>query len=675
MARRFRLAVAVPLAAFALVRCDDGAHLATNAGNSATQVSTPLSTSAIDALPFGLSLFGSDLLTALPGDRPDARVRATLQLRFAEELPVGGSLVIDQACFDGERVFRGPELRYAIPELDPSAVIAIGELRADGGRPPPSPGGTVATARPLPRALGWFALDFVRAWPANRPLAIWLDVTSNPLPVEVELTASLDLEGEPPHPIAGRIPVRIVDPHVDWLRVLVPAQARPDEAVRASVVFMSGLSGPIASSLDSLVPTGTLELRGPFEDLDLVLPGEPDRRLPHAFSFELPPLPTGTQRIRARWREGGAVGLSPPIRVGSDVAPAWFGSLHSHTTVGGHATGVPSNALRYARDLARLDFVTLSEHRESAMWDGEWLRQLAESFTVPARFVVLNGYEWTNPDWGHRHIVFREPTAPGPAPNGLAALAESLGRDSDALLVAHHSIWNGQNAQRRFVWGDPGDLPRQRLAEVFSWHGSSLEHDSSFPMHANHEQELPREWQTDVLSALRAGHRLFLVADSDSHLGKPGNLVGIEWPKGRRYAFQGLTAITTPTLDRESIFRALDRGDCWGTTGARIVVEASREGLTARLRIAATAPLARVAIRTLDTGHGAIVAERRFAAPPPTAESQGARLFADPTVGTFDLDATFELQAGTAEQPWIIEIAQHDHHAAWRLLAPPAWSH
>ena len=213
-------------------------------------------------------------------------------------------------------------------------------------------------------------------------------------------------------------------------------------------------------------------------------------------------------------------------------------------------------------------------------------------------------------------------------------------------------------------------LPRQRLAEVYSWHGSSLEHDSPFPLHGNADQVLPREWQTDVLSALRAGHRLFLVADGDNHLGKPGALVGIEWPKGRRYAYQGLTAVFAADLERAQLFDALDRGHVFGTTGARMIVEATRDGSRARLRIAASAPLDRVAVRPVD---GATV-ERRFAPPEPTQSTALARHYADATAGAWDVELELEVAPECVDQPWIVEVAQHDFHHAWRLLPPPAWS-
>jgi len=623
--------------------------------------------SAARAAPLPIGLSGPALISALPATRPDARVKATLALRCAEPLPAGSSLVVRLACLDGERLFAGWELRYALSDLPER-----GPTRAR--RVPAATPGAAGEAQPLlalPRAQGWFALPLARALPPEEAIVVELDCESTPLPLELDLVAeAVDPAGRPTR-LPGSVPIRIVDPAIDWLRVLLPSRAAPGEPIEARVVFMTGLSGPVQSSLDSLVPTGTLELLGPFGQQDVALDGERDARRPHAAVVALPALPAGVHRIRARLRGApDVVGLSNPVRVGDAATPIWFGQLHAHTVVGGHATGVPTDALRYAREIARLDFVTLSEHRESPWFDGDWMAQLVRAATEPGRFVAFCGFEWTDPDWGHRHLLFRDAIAPPPAPWGLPTLAKSLGAEPGVLVVAHHPIWDGDAAQRRYVWGAPGDVPRQRLAEVYSWHGSSLEYDSPFPLHGNHDKELPREWELDVLSALRKGQRVFLVADSDSHLAKPGNLVGIEWPKGRRYAYQGVTAVAAPRLERDALFDALDRGDVYGTTGARLLLDATRDGGRATLRVAATAPLAAISLRTPTR----LLDSRKWDAPRATKETPLARLYADAGVGTYDVELAFDVAADARDEPWIVTVEQHDGHAAWKLLAPPSWS-
>ena len=605
------------------------------------------------------------LIEALPADRAGARVRAALTLRSDVELPPRTVIIVDQGQFDGERCFRGPELRYALPELDASSRIGARRIAAAGGT-------ETLPVRALARVDGWFAIALDGGLGHGESVAIELDVASNPLPLELELFAEALFSDGTRRRLQSRFPVRIVDRRIDWLRVLLPAQAAPGDAPIAKVLFMSGLSGPIAASLDAPLPAGTLDVSGPFDPFSVPLPadGNGDGRWPTAFDLQLPALSAGLHRVQVTWREQpSARGLSNPIAVDAAAQRLWFGNLHSHTAVGGHSSGVPSQALRYARDVTRLDFLSLSEHREAPGYDAEWLAALADEWSAPGRFIVFNGYEWTDADWGHRHVLFRTPRPPAPAPAGLPALAATLGQEPDALLIGHHSIWNGAAAQRRFIWGEPGALPRQRLAEVFSWHGSSLEHDSRYPMHGNHEQELPREFESDILSALRRGHRLWLVADSDNHLGKPGSLIGIEWPKGRRYAFQGLTVVESQALEHDALFRALDRGAAYGTTGARVRLAARRTLGRVQLVVNGAAPLSAVELRTPT----ARLARREFEAPPPAAATASARLYTDPGEGTFDVTLDFEVEPSAEAEPWIVVVEQHDFHSAWKLLAPPSW--
>lgn len=596
-------------------------------------------------------------LVAPTGTRPGARLQAALEVRPDTDLPAGALLVVDQGCRDGERLFRGSEVRYALPELGGDARVEVGGGAARGG------------VRALARDDGWFAFELARPVAAGERIGLALDVPTNPLPLELVLFAEVRPRDGAARRLPGFVAVRLADARADWLRVLLPAQAEPDRPLAGRVAFMAGLSGPAASSHETPLPEGTLELLGPSVQLALPLPPDPDPSLPQAVAFELPPLPPGTHRIRARWRESPHVeGISNPVVVGP-AESVWFGTLHAHTAVGGHASGTPSGSLHYARDVARLDFLCLSEHRESPEFDGAWLRDLALSHTLEERFVVFNGYEWTDPEAGHRHVLFREPLAPAPPPPDLAALAASLGRDPDVLLVAHHPLWAAGAAQRRFVWGEPGALPRQRLAEAYSWHGSSLERASSFPFHGNAEQMLPAALRTDLISALQDGQRFFVVADGDNHLGKPGALIGVEWPRGRRYAFQGLTAAVAPRLERDALFGALDAGECYGTTGARLRLAARRTGTRCTVEVAGAAPLAAIELRTPHASLG----ERRFEAPVPAAQTSYARLFVDPAAGTWDARVEFELPEPASREPLLIGVTQHDHHAAWKLLAPPSW--
>ena len=625
-----------------------------------------------------------ELLLAEPSGRPDAVVHGRLFVRADADLPAGSVVRILQGYHEDGRWLGAGELRYALAPVPSFGGRAYGVGARSVDRATGSPIEILAVAA-LPPQQGWLGLRLDRPLPATAEIELLLgDPTqpgvgppTNPLPIEVELAAELLLPAAPDAPIRldGRVFVRVAPARADWLRVIAPAQARAGEATPLTLVFMSGWSGPQRSSLDARLPAGELELRGPFPLLTVAVAAEPPSDAPQSLRVELPPLPAGVHRIEARFRgEPELRGLSNPIRAtpagDAPAPPIFFGSIHGHTALGGHATGTPSRALRYAREVSALDFVALSEHREAPAFDGAWLALLAGRESRPRRFVVFTAWEWTDARSGHRHVLARTPVAPPPAPPDLLRFSASVGRDPDVLVVGHHSLWNGGSVQRNFDWGEPGLLPRQRLAEVYSWHGCSLTHDSAFPMHGNHDQELDPALRTDVLSALARGHRLFLVADGDNHLGKPGSLVGIEWPRGRRYAYQGLVAVRAAELERETLFRAMEAGAVYGTTGARILLDAERRLRAATVAIAATAPLARVALRSPERR----LAERTFDPVPPDAGDAAAPLYLDPARGTWDAVVELGLPETPAEDPWIVEVAQQDHHHAWLLLPPESWS-
>ncbi|MBI4618083.1 MAG: PHP domain-containing protein [Planctomycetes bacterium] len=75
---------------------------------------------------------------------------------------------------------------------------------------------------------------------------------------------------------------------------------------------------------------------------------------------------------------------------------AYFGNLHAHT---GYSDGAadPRSAFAYARDVAGLDFLAVTDHHEFVSDEAlaDTIRQaLAES--RPGRFVALAGFEWSH---------------------------------------------------------------------------------------------------------------------------------------------------------------------------------------------------------------------------------------------------------------------------------------
>ena len=621
------------------------------------------------------------VIRAPTGDRPDGRLRGSFQVRLDRRLEPRSWLRLDQGYVeDGHEMF-GPTVRYRLPALEADLLgvaICIGAtLHTEHGDARPCP------IRPLVPEEGWFAVYLADGADAGSTIELVLGPPELPgprtpsVPIEVELHAFVStLRGD--ERLAGSVSVRVVDPEVDWLRVLGPASVKADTPILWTLCFMSGFSGPRRSAMVAPIPAEvTVEVRVGDRWLPLTLGHtEPvDESLPSALTLATPALPPGVHRLAFRARAGDSEwhGLSAPVEVGASDR-LLFGSLHNHSSLGGHATSTPRRTLRYARDISRLDFCGLTEHAESPLLDWAWLQSLEESESRPESFVTFVGFEWTHAIDGHRHVVYRRavdrvplaasdtpPPAEGVAvAHTLEALADVVGDDPGALVAVHHPLWFGGVAQRAYRYGDPGLMPRQRLGEVYSWHGSSFGGAEAFPIHDSAAHRM-NSAGNGILAALAQGHDFRLVADADNHLGRPGSLVGVVWEKARRYAYQGLIALRVESFGRDEVFAALDGPSAHGTTGARMHLHPRHTpGGGVELRVHATAPLRSIA---LHTPHG-VLGTVDFEDVTPDEGTEDAPLFLDPSVGVWDHECRFEASRGLDTPLWV-EVIQQDRHRAW----------
>jgi len=112
-------------------------------------------------------------------------------------------------------------------------------------------------------------------------------------------------------------------------------------------------------------------------------------------------IPNGGQRLMVvtnnkRVQAVTNVTVENPLKI-------FFADLHSHTMYS-DGTLTPLAAHDYARDVAKLDVFSLTDHLE-AIDDGEWLdiRETAFDANEDGRFVARPGLEWTK-GWGHINI-------------------------------------------------------------------------------------------------------------------------------------------------------------------------------------------------------------------------------------------------------------------------------
>ena len=434
-----------------------------------------------------------------------------------------------------------------------------------------------------------------------------------------EILVFVDADGDGYRRILRDTPRLDVLPHA--ARSLVahgPAEVAPGEPIAIRIALVDGQGnrtriigagnpraseGPAGARVEvRALPTSSLEIGGvglrPIDrwqdgttTLDLQAPtGEGVLRL----------------RIEGRGPLEGLVAEPPPIVVRATARRLVWGDLHGHTTLS-DGTGRPRDYFRYAREVAGLDVVALTDHDH---WgprpldeDPEAQRALfatTDDEERPGRFVTIPGYEWTSWLHGHRHVLWFDPAGSGSTYEIHSAIDPETDRPDElwaalrgqhALTFAHHSAGEPVATNWRFR-PDPELEP---VTEIASVHGQS----ESPEMPSAVRGGIPGWFALDVL---RAGYRLGFIGSGDSHDGHPG-LTEIAGGHG------GIAGLFVDRLDREGVRDALRRRQTFATNGIRPFFEVSIDGVamggtvvpgaaeaTHRLRVRyeATAPIERV---------------------------------------------------------------------------------
>lgn len=276
---------------------------------------------------------------------------------------------------------------------------------------------------------------------------------------------------------------------------------------------------------------------------------------------------------------------TPPIRVeGSDSERRLlFGDPHcmSGLCVGEYPAGLDVRGIvdyvhTYARDAAGVDFGACTS-LGFRMDDEEWrcVCEGAREFTEPGRYVALPAYEWfgmRERQDGNKNVYFLEDENPpkyhsrdpeSDMPEKLWAKLE--GKEGCALTIPHHST--SAIIGTRWEHHDPRF---QRLVEIYSIWGNSEAEGCERPL-VNPSNY--REQSVEV--GLEKGYRLGFIAGSDTHTSQPGYSNRLRLKNGWH---GGYACVWAERFDREGIFKALWERRCYGTTGARIILEFELNG-------------------------------------------------------------------------------------------------
>jgi len=339
-------------------------------------------------------------------------------------------------------------------------------------------------------------------------------------------------------------PIRVTGTKIASVHAFAPSVVRPGEvfemSVRAEDRYVNRALPPI--------PAMTVLVNGqPFKEVPAsneaitVLKG---------IKFTEP----GVYRIAVKSADGAISGVGNPILVSADARKIYWGETHGHCGFS-EGIGTPDRFFQWAKEDARLDFVTLSEHD---LWldDFEWqtLIDSTKRFSEPGKFIAYPGYEWTtlNEQGGHHNILFRDAKDRQRIPSQwyptLSSLYSGLRAHNDTkdVLIIPHAHQPGDYRQN--------DPEMERLVEIMSQHGTF-------------------EWFGKMY--LSHGHEVGFIAASDNHLSQPGYTGATGGSLSQR---GGLAAVRAWENTRDGIFDAMKSLQTYATTGDRIILDVTLNG-------------------------------------------------------------------------------------------------
>ena len=358
------------------------------------------------------------------------------------------------------------------------------------------------------------------------------------------------------------------------LVLTLPSTARPGDRVRLTVAALDRI-GNAGMTFDVRVALSAPSALGLPTDLKLSKRG--------VGYVDVVASDAGVYRVSGA--SGGMMAESNPLVVRDGIPRILWADLHGHSQLS-DGTGTPDDYFWYARDVAALDIVSLTDHdhwgmrfldQSEAMWEA--IRETGRRYDEPGRFLAIEGYEWTSWLHGHRHVLYFETggevlSSIDPDYETPAHLWAAL-EGRKALTVAHHSAGGPISTN----WDFMPDSAIEPVTEIVSVHGSSEAADTPGLIYS----AVAGNFVRDVLDR---GARFGFIGSGDSHDGHPG-LAHLASPSG------GLAAIFSEHLTRDGVLEALASHRVYATNGPRIWLRFWLDD-NPRFAVAGTAPIERV---------------------------------------------------------------------------------
>jgi len=242
---------------------------------------------------------------------------------------------------------------------------------------------------------------------------------------------------------------------------------------------------------------------------------------------------SGTSGIAlAESASDGTVEVQPPpkpprheLTVGGSSYRLLYGDTHRHTDISRCAMNYDGSLMdtyRYAIDVARLDFLAISDHdqdllkhrysrdQQGPLQDYAWWRsqKYCDLFYIKDRFLPIYGYEHGGSyarRGGHKNILYAERGLPCYEEDSPEELFHVL-RDKEAIAIPHQLADGGSATD----WGK-WNPHFERVAEIFQARGS-YEYFGT-------PRQAPVERKSNYLQdALGSGVRIGVIASSDHGL-------------------------------------------------------------------------------------------------------------------------------------------------------------